>query len=115
VNKSVQELTQDNWEKEVLKAEGPVLVDFWAEWCGPCRALGPTIDQLATEYQGRVKIGKLNVDAQGAISQRYGVQAIPTLLVFSGGKVAEQRVGLVPKTELVRILEGQLAAVPVGR
>ena len=115
MNQQVQELTQANWEREVLKADGPVLVDFWAEWCGPCRALGPTIDQLATDYAGRVKVGKLNVDANGEISQRYGVQAIPTLLVFNAGKVVEQRVGLVPKAELVRLLEGQIAAVPVAR
>jgi thioredoxin 1 len=115
VNKHVQELTQANWEQEVLKAEGPVLVDFWAEWCGPCRALAPAIEQLAADYAGRAKVGKLNVDANGEISQRYGVQAIPTLLVFNGGKVVEQRVGLLPKAELARVLDGQLAAVPAVR
>jgi len=114
MNENVRELTTDNWETEVLQSEEPVLVDFWAEWCPPCRAIAPTIDELATEFSGRVKVGKLDVDSHDQIAGRYGVRSIPTLLVFAKGQVVEQRVGALPKSELVKLLDGQLAGAANG-
>src|SRR6266852_6246029 len=90
--------TDTGWDKEVLNSEVPVLVDFWAEWCGPCRMMTPTIDALADVYAGRVKVGKLNVDENGATGMRYRVQSIPMLLLFKSGKVAELN-GAVGKTD----------------
>lgn len=92
--------TESNFDSEVLKSSVPVLVDFWAEWCGPCRALAPAIDALATEFQGKAKVGKLNVDEAQGLAVKYGVQSIPTVIVFKGGQVARKIVGLQPKTAL---------------
>ncbi|MBI3932465.1 MAG: thioredoxin [Acidobacteria bacterium] len=114
MNENVRELTTENWESEVLSAAEPVLVDFWAEWCAPCRMIAPTIDALATEYAGRVKVGKLNVDENEEIAGRYGIRSIPTLLVFRGGAVVEQRVGAAPKADVARILDAHVGA-PAGR
>ena len=103
------------WDKEVLNSEVPVLVDFWAEWCGPCRMMTPTVDAIAADYAGRVKVGKLNVDENGATGMRYNVRGIPTLLLFKGGQVVEQRVGAVGKTEVQKMLDAHLvAAAPNG-
>lgn len=93
-------LTQDNFGNEVLQSSSPVLVDFWAEWCNPCRALAPILDDLADEYAGRVKIGKVNVEEHQGLATEYGVRAIPTLLLFHRGQVAEQIVGLRSKRDL---------------
>ena len=93
-------LTQENFSDEVLKSPTPVLVDFWAQWCNPCRALTPILDELADEYDGRVKIGKVNIDDQQALAAEYGVRAIPTLLLFNQGQVADQIVGLRSKRDL---------------
>jgi thioredoxin 1 len=93
-------LTQENFSEEVLKSPTPVLVDFWAQWCNPCRALTPILDELADEYDGRVKIGKVNIDDQQALAAEYGVRAIPTLLLFNQGQVADQIVGLRSKRDL---------------
>jgi thioredoxin 1 len=101
--------TDAAWDTEVLNSDAPVLVDFWAEWCGPCRMMTPTIDAIAQDYAGRVKVGKLNVDENGATSMRYNVRGIPTLLLFKGGKVVEQKVGAVPKTELQKMLDAHVA------
>jgi thioredoxin 1 len=98
------------WDKDVLNSETPVLVDFWAEWCGPCRMMSPTVDAIANDYQGRVKVGKLNVDENGATSMRYNVRGIPTLLLFMGGKVVEQKVGAVGKTDVQKMLDAHLQA-----
>ena len=98
-------LTQDNFAAEVLKASAPVLVDFWAEWCGPCKMIGPILDELAEEYSGRVKIGKVNIDQQQALATEYGVRAIPTLLLFHQGQVADQMVGLRSKRDLKASLD----------
>jgi len=103
-------LTDENFQQEVINSDKPVLVDFWASWCGPCLALGPTIEQLADEYQGRVKVGKLNVDENPAVAQRFGIRSIPTLLVFEGGQVVDQSVGLVPKQALEEKLNARVAA-----
>ena len=93
-------LTDDNFQSEVLGSKDPVLVDFWATWCGPCRAIGPLVDQLATEYKGKLKVGKLDIDAHQNVPQKYGVMSIPTLLLFKDGQVTDQIVGAVPKSQL---------------
>ena len=93
-------VTGDQFEEEVLKSEIPVVVDFWAEWCGPCKALGPTIDAIAEEYAGKAKVLKLDVQTEAAVASKYGVSSIPTLLIFKGGDVAERIVGLRPKQDI---------------
>ncbi len=100
--------TDEGFEQDVLASNQPVLVDFWAEWCPPCRAIGPTVDQLATDYAGKVKVGKLNVDVNQHTASRYGVRSIPTLLLFKGGQLLEQRVGALSKTEFERMLDMHL-------
>ena len=102
---NVQTFTDGNFETTVLKAGGPVLVDFWAEWCGPCKRLGPTIDQLAAEYNGKVTVGKLNVDDNPSITMRYMVRGIPTVMLFKGGQIVDQVVGLVDKGTLKQMLD----------
>jgi thioredoxin 1 len=111
VNKDVVVLTDDNWRKEVLEAAGPVLVDFWAEWCPPCRMIAPSIEALATAYTGRAKVGKLNVDENPAVAQAFAVRSIPTLLVFKGGRVVDQQIGAVPQPRIAAMIEQQLDAV----
>jgi len=105
--------TDAGWDKEVLNSDIPVLVDFWAEWCGPCRMMSPTVDAIATDYAGRVKVGKLNVDENGSTSMRYQVRGIPTLLLFKGGKVVEQKVGAVGKTDVQKMLDPHVTAPAV--
>lgn len=90
-------LTSDNFESEVIASEIPVLVDFWATWCGPCKMLGPVISQIADEYEGKVKVGKVNVDEEEELAAKYGIQSIPTVLLFNGGEVVEQSLGFKPK------------------
>jgi thioredoxin 1 len=97
---NIVNLTQETFGNEVLKSSTPVLVDFWAEWCGPCKMIAPILDELAAEYDGRVKIGKVNIDEQQGLAAEYGVRAIPTLLLFHQGQVADQMVGLRSKRDL---------------
>ena len=97
---NIVNLTQDNFSKEVLESSTPILVDFWAEWCGPCKMIAPVLDELADEYDGRARIGKVNIDNEQGLAQEYGVRAIPTLLLFQNGQVAEQIVGLKSKRDL---------------
>ncbi len=98
------ELTQANFDKEVLDASLPVLVDFWAPWCGPCKMVGPIVKELSEEYSGRLKVGKLNTDESPVLADRYGIRSIPTLIIFKDGKVIEQLVGALPKSQLQEII-----------
>jgi thioredoxin 1 len=100
--------TDAAFDQDVLRSEVPVLVDFWAEWCGPCRQMAPTIDTLATEYAGKAKVGKLDVDSNGNTAMRYNIRGIPTLLLFKNGQVVEQIVGAVGKTQVQRILDAHI-------
>lgn len=110
MNKDVVVLTDDNWKAEVAEAQGPVLVDFWAEWCPPCRMIAPAIEALATAYSGRAKVGKLNVDENPGVAQAFGIRSIPTLLVFNGGKVVDQQIGAVAQPRIAEMLDRQLEA-----
>lgn len=100
--------TDATFDKEVINSDVPVLVDFWAEWCGPCRMMGPTVDQVAKDYSGKVKIGKLDVDSNQGTAARYGIRGIPSLLLFKNGKVVDQKVGAIGKPEFQRMLDAQL-------
>jgi len=105
---NVMQITDANFEQEVLKSTTPVLVDFWAEWCQPCRRLAPTIEKLATDYAGRVKVGKLDTDANHATASKFAISAIPTVLVFKGGQVAQKFVGLRGEKDIREALDAAL-------
>ena len=105
---NVQTYTDTNFDADVLKAGQPVLVDFWAEWCGPCRAMEPSINALATDYVGKVSVGKLNVDDNPSITMRYMVRGIPTVMLFKGGQIVDQVVGLVDKNALKQMVDKHL-------
>lgn len=102
---AIQTLTDTNFDESVIQSQTPVLVDFWAEWCGPCKALAPTVDALAEDFTGRVVVGKLNVDDNPTTAGRFSIRGIPTLLLFKGGEVVETVVGLAGKDQLKTLLE----------
>jgi thioredoxin 1 len=101
---SVQQISDDSFQSEVLQCTTPVLIDFWAPWCAPCRAIGPVVEELAREYEGKLKVVKMNVDENPQTPSRYGVRGIPNLILFHGGQVKEQIVGAVPKAQLVKAI-----------
>ena len=102
------EITDSNFE-EIINSDKPVLVDFWAEWCGPCKMIGPMVEELANEFEGKAIIGKVDVDTNPEVSAKFGIRSIPTLLVFKGGKIVDKQVGAVPKSVLSEKIEAQLA------
>ena len=104
---NVHEFTDDNFDAEVLKSETPVLVDFWAEWCMPCRMLAPTIEKIAKDYVGKVKVGKVDTDSNRDISIKYGISAIPTVILFKNGQIAQKFVGLRQEKEFKEVLDAQ--------
>ncbi len=106
----ILELTSSKWETEVLNAKGLVMVDFWAPWCGPCRIIAPTIEELAKEYDGKIKVGKLNTDENPDIATRYGIMGIPTIMFFKDGQRVDQIVGVVPKSILKSKLDTLLSS-----
>jgi thioredoxin 1 len=101
-------LTDAGFDSEVLQSDVPVLVDFWAEWCGPCKMMSPTVDAVASEYAGKLKVGKLNVDENGSTAMRYNIRGIPTLLLFKNGQVVEQRVGAIGKTDVQKMIDSHI-------
>ena len=102
------QFSDSTWDTEVLRSDVPVLVDFWAEWCGPCRQMAPTIDVVASEYAGKLKVGKLDMDSNGNTAMRYNIRGIPTLLLFKGGQVVEQRVGAIGKSDVQKMIEAHV-------
>ncbi|MBC7389139.1 MAG: thioredoxin [Opitutaceae bacterium] len=101
------EITDANFQ-DIIKSDKPVLVDFWAEWCGPCKMIGPVVEELAGEFEGKAVVGKVNVDENAAISAKYGIRSIPTLLIFKNGEIVDKQVGAVPKAVLFKKLEAHL-------
>jgi len=108
VSDKIVHVTDDNFENEVLQSSAPVLVDYWAEWCGPCKMIAPVLDEIAGEYDGRVKIAKLNIDDNPNTPPRYGIRGIPTLMLFKGGEVEATKVGAVSKSQLTAFIDSNL-------
>jgi len=108
MGENVLEFTDSNFNSEVLQSEIPVLVDFWAEWCGPCKAIAPTVGEIANDYNGKIKVGKVNVDTNQKIAMEYGIRSIPSLLIFKGGTILKQVVGSVQKDSITKLLDEAL-------
>ncbi|WP_440995485.1 thioredoxin TrxA [Arhodomonas sp. SL1] len=108
MSENIVNVTDDTFDSEVLRADGPVLVDFWAEWCGPCKMIAPVLEQVADEYAGKIKICKLNIDENPETAPKYGVRGIPTLIVFSGGDVADTKVGALSKAQLTQFVDANV-------
>lgn len=104
-----KQFTDSNFESEVLKSDKPVLVDFWAEWCGPCRMVGPIVEEIAKDYDGKVSVGKMNVDENMDIPSKYGIRSIPTLMIFKNGELVDKIVGAVPKANILGKLEPHMS------
>ncbi len=109
MSEHVVHVSDASFEYEVLKSQVPVLVDFWAEWCGPCKAIAPVVDEIARQYAGRLKVCKMDVDANGETPMRYNIRGIPTLMIFSGGNAEATKVGAVSKTQLAQFIDGNIA------
>lgn len=105
---NILEFTEANFASQVLESSQPVLVDFWAPWCGPCKMLGPTIEEIANDYAGKARVGKLNTDEAGSIASQYGIQGIPTVILFKGGQAVDRQVGLVKKDKLTEMIDKTL-------
>jgi thioredoxin 1 len=105
MSKNIVTLTTDNFEEEIKKAGAPILVDFWAEWCGPCRMVAPVLEKLADQYDGKARIGKVNVDEHSTLASKFGVQSIPTLLLFKEGRVVEQLIGATTQDTLAKLID----------
>ena len=105
MSQNVKEYSTDDFKSEVVESDAPVLVDFWAEWCGPCKVIAPVVEELANDYEGKIKFGKVNVDDHNMVASEYGVRSIPTLLIFKNGAVVNQIVGAVPKEKITAILD----------
>ena len=108
MNEHIHHVTDDSFESEVLQASGPVLVDYWAEWCGTCKAIAPTLDQIAREYQGRLKIAKINIDDNQDTPVKYGVRGIPTLMLFKNGNVEATKIGALSKSQLTAFIDSHI-------
>ena len=108
MSEHIHHVTDDTFESEVLQANGPVLVDYWAEWCGPCKAIAPTLDQIAQEYHGRLKIAKLNIDDNQTTPVKYGVRGIPTLMLFKNGNVEAAKIGALSKSQLTAFIDSHI-------
>jgi thioredoxin 1 len=106
---ATQKVDKNNFQADVLQSSEPVVVDFWAEWCGPCKMIAPSLEEIATELDGKVKIAKLNIDENPELAAQFGVRSIPTLMIFKGGEVADMKVGAAPKTALSHWINGALA------
>lgn len=107
-SEAIMELNDASFDNEVIKSDLPVLVDFWAPWCGPCRAVAPIVEEISSAYEGKIKVGKVNVDENPSITMKFGIRSIPTLLVFKGGEAVEQIIGAVPKGEIEKALDKAL-------
>ncbi|MGD2005693.1 MAG: thioredoxin TrxA [Pseudomonadales bacterium] len=108
MSEMIKHVTDDSFDADVINATGPVLVDFWAEWCGPCKMIAPVLEELSTEYEGRVQIAKIDVDANRAMAEKFGVRGIPTLMLFENGEAKATKVGALNKSQLAAFLEEQL-------
>jgi thioredoxin 1 len=110
VSEHILQLSDENFEEKVLQASGPVLVDYWAEWCGPCKMIAPALDELSTEMAGKVTIAKINIDENPHVPQKYGVRGIPTMMIFQNGQVAATKVGALPKSKIKEWIESSIPA-----
>ena len=108
MSENIKHVTDDTFETEVLQAQSPVLVDYWAEWCGPCKAIAPTLEEVAKEYTGKLKVAKVNVDENQEIPKKYGIRGIPTLMLFKNGNVEAQKVGALSKSQLTAFLDSNI-------
>jgi thioredoxin 1 len=108
MSQGIVNVTDDNFEQEVLKSTGPVLVDYWAEWCGPCKMIAPVLEEIAREYDGKLRVAKLNIDENPATPPKYGIRGIPTLMLFKNGHVEATKVGAVSKSQLAAFIDGNL-------